>query len=65
MAKYFIPEQSELGQWLLELSACPGSLYGTTVTKTKLIEDLSYLISTARYVKKMVEDNEYLGQYRE
>ena len=65
MAKYYIPEYSELGQDLLELSATPGSLYDTEVTKSQLIEDLSYLIRNAREIKQRIQnDSSYLEQYK-
>lgn len=65
MTKYFIPEQSELGQWLLDLSACPGSIYDCEITKTELLEELDYAIQQAKWIKKNIKETPgFLDQYK-
>lgn len=56
MAKYQIPESSELGQLLLEVSGIAGSLIycddcPESFTKTKIIEDLNDIIRTAKAIR--------------
>lgn len=56
MAKYQIPESSDLGQRLLEISGIAGSLIlcedcPESFTKTKIIEDLNDIIRTAKGIR--------------
>ena len=49
MAKYYIPEDTEIGQRLLELSAIAGSLVNDEISsKKKIIDDLNDIIRSAK-----------------
>lgn len=61
--EYYIPESSELGQYLLDMSAMAGSLYDRRITKAELLDELSYLIDSARETKNNIKSAEYMKQY--
>lgn len=54
--KYDIPEESDIGQRLLELSAISGSLIGEQVTKTYVVEQLNDLIRSAKGLRNKIKD---------
>lgn len=68
MAKYFIREDTKLGQRLLDLSAIAGTLIENDldggVTKTRIIEDLNDIIREAKAIRNGIKNgytdlNEY------
>ena len=64
MTNYFIPESSELGQYILELSGIFGGMLNTPVSKKEILDNISYSIDSARKVRESVKDREYMAQFR-
>lgn len=55
MTNYFIPEPSELGQYLLDISAHAGGMIECVQTKTEFMENLDYIIWATKELKKDIE----------
>ena len=67
MARYYISEESDFGQLLLDLSACAGSLCEKEITKTELVNEINNLIRNAKRVRNLLThpcNKGYLDPYQ-